>query len=70
MAELVSLIVPCYNEEQVLPVTAPMFLDKLSEKNYEMTPEENHALQMDFKTTKRLGIGVRQAAVYGFYKLT
>lgn|SRR5574344_203201 len=37
---------------------------------YEMTPEENHALQMDFKTTKRLGIGVRQAAVYGFYKLT
>lgn len=25
------IIIPCYNEEQVLPVTAPMFLDKLSE---------------------------------------
>lgn len=25
------IIIPCYNEEQVLPVTAPMFLDMLSE---------------------------------------
>ena len=24
------IIIPCYNEEEVLPVTAPMFLDKLS----------------------------------------
>ena len=26
----ISLIVPCYNEQEVLPVTAPMFLDKLN----------------------------------------
>lgn len=25
------MIIPCYNEEQVLPVTAPMFLDKLTQ---------------------------------------
>ena len=23
------IIIPCYNEQEVLPVTAPMFLDKL-----------------------------------------
>ena len=23
------IVVPCYNEEQVLPLTAPMFLDKV-----------------------------------------
>lgn len=29
--KVLYIIIPCYNEEQVLPVTAPMFLDKLSE---------------------------------------
>lgn len=29
--KILHIIIPCYNEEQVLPVTAPMFLDKLSE---------------------------------------
>lgn len=29
--KILYIIIPCYNEEQVLPVTAPMFLDKLSE---------------------------------------
>ncbi len=22
------IVIPCYNEEQVLPITAPMFLEK------------------------------------------
>lgn len=30
MTPKLYMIIPCYNEEQVLPVTAPMFLDKLS----------------------------------------
>ena len=29
--KILYMVIPCYNEEQVLPVTAPMFLDKLSE---------------------------------------
>ena len=29
MAPCLYIIIPCYNEEAVLPVTAPMFLDKL-----------------------------------------
>lgn len=29
--KILYIIIPCYNEEQVLPVTAPIFLDKLSE---------------------------------------
>lgn len=37
---------------------------------YETASADNSGLQMDFKTTKKLGIQVRQAAVYGFYKLT
>ena len=24
------IVIPCYNEEQVLPITAPMFLEKIS----------------------------------------
>ena len=24
------IVIPCYNEEQVLPITAPMFLDNLT----------------------------------------
>ena len=28
MATILYIIVPCYNEEAVLPITAPMFLDK------------------------------------------
>ena len=33
MGELVTLyvVIPCYNEEKVLPVTAPMFLEKVNE---------------------------------------
>ena len=23
------IVIPCYNEEQVLPITAPMFLEKI-----------------------------------------
>lgn len=30
MPPVLYIIVPCYNEEQVLPLTAPLFLDKLS----------------------------------------
>ena len=30
MTPKLYIIIPCYNEEQVLPVTAPMFLDRLS----------------------------------------
>lgn len=25
------IIIPCYNEKEVLPITAPQFLDKLNE---------------------------------------
>ena len=25
------IVIPCYNEEQVLPLTAPMFLEKLQD---------------------------------------
>ena len=28
MAAILYIIVPCYNEEAVLPITAPMFLAK------------------------------------------
>ena len=24
------IVIPCYNEEQVLPITAPMFLQKIT----------------------------------------
>ena len=29
MKKLISIIGPCYNEQEVLPITAPMFLDKV-----------------------------------------
>jgi len=29
MAPILYIVIPCYNEEQVLPVTAPMFLEKI-----------------------------------------
>ena len=29
MAPVLYIVIPCYNEEAVLPITAPMFLDKL-----------------------------------------
>ena len=25
------IVIPCYNEEQVLPITAPMFLQKITD---------------------------------------
>jgi glycosyltransferase involved in cell wall biosynthesis len=31
MTPILYLVIPCYNEEQVLPVTAPMFLQKISD---------------------------------------
>lgn len=31
MAPVLYIIIPCYNEEKVLPVTAPLFLDKLDQ---------------------------------------
>lgn len=31
MAPKLIIVIPCYNEQEVLPVTAPMFLDKLTE---------------------------------------
>ncbi len=30
MAAILYIIVPCYNEEAVLPITAPMFLTKIN----------------------------------------
>ena len=29
MVPILYIVIPCYNEEAVLPVTAPMFLQKL-----------------------------------------
>ena len=29
MAATLYIVIPCYNEEEVLPITAPMFLEKL-----------------------------------------
>ncbi len=31
MNPVLYIVIPCYNEEQVLPITAPMFLDKIKE---------------------------------------
>ena len=31
MTPILYLVIPCYNEEQVLPITAPIFVDKLGE---------------------------------------
>ncbi len=31
MKPVLYMVIPCYNEEQVLPITAPMFLDKIKE---------------------------------------
>ncbi len=30
MKPILYIVIPCYNEEEVLPITAPMFLDKLN----------------------------------------
>jgi hypothetical protein len=27
---ILRIVIPCYNEEKVLPITAPMFLEKLN----------------------------------------
>ena len=29
MAPRLFIVIPCYNEQEVLPITAPMFLDKI-----------------------------------------
>jgi len=31
MKPILYIVIPCYNEEKVLPITAPMFLDKIKE---------------------------------------
>ena len=31
MKPVLYIVIPCYNEEEVLPITAPMFLDKIKE---------------------------------------
>ena len=31
MKPILYIVIPCYNEEEVLPITAPMFLDKIKE---------------------------------------
>ena len=31
MKPILYIVIPCYNEEDVLPITAPMFLDKIKE---------------------------------------
>ena len=28
---ILYIVIPCYNEQEVLPITAPMFLQKLSD---------------------------------------
>lgn len=35
MKPVLNIVIPCYNEEEVLPVTAPMFLKKLDELVFE-----------------------------------
>ena len=30
MAPVLYIVIPCYNEQEVLPVTAPLFLEKLN----------------------------------------
>ncbi len=41
MLPILYIVIPCYNEEQVLPITAPMFLDKLRslERSWKVSPE-------------------------------
>ena len=29
MAPILYIVIPCYNEQEVLPITAPLFLQKL-----------------------------------------
>ena len=29
MTPRLFIVIPCYNEQEVLPITAPMFLDKI-----------------------------------------
>ena len=31
MKPVLYIVIPCYNEEEVLPITAPLFLDKIKE---------------------------------------
>ena len=31
MKPILYIVIPCYNEEEVLPITAPLFLDKINE---------------------------------------
>ena len=30
MDKSLYIVIPCYNEQEVLPITAPMFLDKIN----------------------------------------
>lgn len=29
---ILYIVIPCYNEQEVLPITAPMFLQKLADR--------------------------------------
>ena len=35
------IVIPCYNEQEVLPITAPMFLNKLHELAEKKLVSEN-----------------------------
>ena len=30
MSKSLYIVIPCYNEQEVLPITAPMFLEKIN----------------------------------------
>ena len=44
MNPVLYIVIPCYNEETVLPVTAPLFLDKLQELIERNKVEENRRI--------------------------
>ena len=31
MQPILYIVIPCYNEQEVLPITAPMFLQKITD---------------------------------------
>ena len=41
MKPILYIVIPCYNEEQVLPITAPLFLDKLMQLAHNGLIDEN-----------------------------
>mgnify|MGYP002513153384 CR=1 FL=1 len=41
MKKLVSVVTPCYNEEEVLPITAPQFLEQMNKMRSEGLVDED-----------------------------